>query len=287
MFFCSEIALDAAPASSATKKLQKDRVLRPIRPNVGLEVEYRRRVLTLVDEMRNSVLYWLRASYRANEPEISDAVTIAEDALPASELSRAVRKLTRRWQSRFDEAADDLADWFSQSVSKRSDAVLKSHLKKAGISVQFRMTRAHRDVMRATIKQNVALIRSVPKKALSDVEGAVMRSVQTGRDLHSLTKTLEKQFGVTRRRAALIARDQNSKATSALTRVRRVEIGLTKAIWLHSHAGKVPRPTHVKMDGKRFDVRKGMWDSAVSRWIQPGEEIECRCVSRVVVSGFS
>ena len=114
-----------------------------------------------------------------------------------------------------------------------------------------------------------------------------MRSVQTGWDLGQLTTDLQAQFGVTRRRAAFIARDQNNKATASMTRARQDEVGITQAIWGHSGGGKHPRPTHVAMNGKKYDVRKGMWDPAVKRWIFPSEEVNCRCFSRPVIQGFS
>jgi len=56
---------------------------------------------------------------------------------------------------------------------------------------------------------------------------------------------------------------------------------------VHSGAGKHPRPTHVAMNGKKYDVNIGMWDEAVKRWVYPGEGINCRCISRPVISGFS
>jgi uncharacterized protein with gpF-like domain len=117
----------------------------------------------------------------------------------------------------------------------------------------------------------------------------VMRSVQTGRDLGRLAKDLQKQFGVTKRRAALIARDQNNKATASMTRVRQVQLGITEAIWVHSGAGKHPRPTHVKAgrDSVRYDVSKGWFDPDAKQWIWPGILVNCRCVSKPVIKGFS
>jgi hypothetical protein len=41
------------------------------------------------------------------------------------------------------------------------------------------------------------------------------------------------------------------------------------------------------MNGKKYDVNKGMWDPAVNRYIFPGEEINCRCSSRSIIPGFS
>lgn len=329
---------------------KNDKVLGSVRPCCGTEAEYRRRLRCLIDDLHASVTYWLRAAWRANEPELLDSIEempegrlaadtqvsqgpeghpddsaglpglsggrqgqyrqarqsggttqplsppledsaappgLALDAIPAAALQAAIRRLTRRWQRNFNAAAEDLADWFGQATSKRSDRVLAAHLRKAGITVKFRLTRTQRDVLRATIEQNVSLIRSIPQKYLHDVEGMVMRSVQTGRDLGQLTKALERTYKTTRKRAAFIARDQSNKATSSLNRARLIELGISEAIWIHSHAGKVPRPTHVRMHGKKFDVAKGMWDSHEGEWIHPGQLIQCRCTSRAVVPGFA
>ncbi|MDB5605134.1 MAG: phage head morphosis protein [Bradyrhizobium sp.] len=118
----------------------------------------------------------------------------------------------------------------------------------------FKTTKAI--IMAATVGQQVSLIKSIPSQYFTDVEGLVMRSVQTGRDLGQLTKDLQEQFGVTCRRAAFIARDQNNKATASMTRARQDELGITQAIWVHSGAGKHPRPTHVAMNGTKYDVNR-------------------------------
>jgi uncharacterized protein with gpF-like domain len=83
-----------------------------------------------------------------------------------------------------------------------------------------------------------------------------MRSVQSGRDLVQLTKDMQEQFGVTHRRAAFIARDQNNNATAAMTRARQDELRLNEAIWVHSGAGKHPRPTHVAMQARNTTSTK-------------------------------
>ncbi len=256
-------------------------MLKGVQPNVGLAAEYKRRITALIDELHASVTHWVGAAYRTKSPEL------AHDASPAETMRAAIRKLTRRWTDCFDEASKKLGAWFTKSVSQRSDAVLKKILKDAGISVDFQMTRAQNDVIRATLNQQVGLIRSIPQKFLGDVEGAVMRSVQTGRDIGGLTKEIQAIAGVSKRRAAFIAVDQNQKATASMTRARQIETGITTAVWRHSSAGKTPRPTHVAMNGKEYDVAKGMWDSAEGRMILPGELLWCRCVALSVVKGFS
>jgi SPP1 gp7 family putative phage head morphogenesis protein len=159
-------------------------------------------------------------------------------------------------------------------------------MKKAGFTVEWRTTPEVNDILQASVAENVSLIRSIASHHLTQVEGIVMRSVTEGRDLSALSKDLQEQLGVTRRRAALISRDQNNKITSAIERARQDELGIEEAIWLHSHGGKVPRRTHVAMDGKRYKVRQGMWDADEKKWIWPGQLISCRCRSRSVIPGI-
>ena len=258
-----------------------EKLLRPVHPNAGIEAQYRIRLRKLVEAMHRSIIHWVSASYKANAPEI------AQDALPSIELRRAIRKLVRQWQRRFNLGAPRLAKWFAQSASRRSDIQLARILREAGFSVGFKLTRAQRDIINATVAQNVGLIKSIPQRYLEQVEGIVMRSVQRGGDLKQLTRDLQVQFRVTRRRAVFIARDQNIKAVSALNRARQIELKIESAIWMHSHAGKVPRRTHVANDGKRYDVVKGWYDPDEGRYIQPGELINCRCTSKSIIKGFS
>lgn len=270
---------------------KKERVLRPVHASTGLECEYRRRLQDLIRKMDRSVCYWITAAYKANEPEIQELKEedreLALDAVPANALRRSVRKLARRWQREFNEASQSLAEWFALASHRRSKAQLKQILKKGGWSVKLRLTPAQRDVIQATIHENVSLIRSLPQRYFTEVEGSVMRSVQSGRKLNQLVKDLQNTAGVTERRAKSIARDQNNKATGSLTRVNQLELGIEEAIWMHSHAGKKPRPSHLRNDGERYNVATGWYDPDEKKWIVPGELINCRCFSRSVIPGFS
>jgi hypothetical protein len=220
-----------------------------------------------------------------------DPVSLANlpvEFTPAQNLQETIDKLGARWEARFDEAAPKLARWFAQTAGKRSEDGLKKVLRDGGMSVRFDTTPMMRDVMNATVAENVSLIKSIGSQYHSEIIGMVMRSVSTGRDVGGLTRELEQRFGVTRRRAALIAHHQNNLATSSFIRVRQIQAGL-QAVWLHSHGGKEPRPTHLANSGKTYDPAKGWFDSdpKVRRFIWPGQLINCRCVSRTVVPGFS
>lgn len=262
---------------------RRTKKLRPVRPNEGTAALYRQRMRKLLDEMHRSVVYHLSAAYRATPPEM------AQDATPAVQLQREMNRLTAYWLKRMGDAAPRLAKWFAQDVLTRSDKTLAKILKDGGFSVKFTMTRPMRDIFLATVDGNINLIKTIPQTYLGQVKGAVMRSVQTGRDLQEVVKEIDKLHVVSRRRAALIALDQNNKATSAMQRARQLELGLTEGVWIHSHGGREPRKTHLENDGKRFSIADGWFDPdpKVRKRIWPGELINCRCVWGPVIPGLS
>jgi uncharacterized protein with gpF-like domain len=255
-------------------------VLPAARPSEGLAAVYRRRLARALDAMDRSLRWWLAAEWR-RQPEL------AQDANPAVALRREVRRLAEEWTERFDELAPRLARWFATDAERRVARHLEDALREAGLTVRFAMTPAARLALEATVAQNVALIRDIPARHLAQVEGAVMRSAAAGRDLASLAAELREAHGMTLRRAAFVARDQNNKATAVITRARQLELGVTTARWRHSRGGREPRPAHVAMDGRTYDVRRGMWDPDERKWVLPGELPNCRCVSEPVVEGFS
>jgi SPP1 gp7 family putative phage head morphogenesis protein len=250
----------------------------PVRPNAGLEQAYRRRLERQIDQMQASLVYWISAAYRANRPEM------ASDESPAMAMRKAMRVLTRRWSKGFAKVAQEYGTGFVKSAAAQADRSWQTNLKKAGFTVRFKLTPPVNDVIQASVGENVTLIKSIASEHLAEVEGLVMRSVQSGRDLGALTQQLEARYAITRRRASTIARDQNNKTTSAINRVRQLELGVKEGIWMHSAGGKTPRPSHVAYSGKRFDLTKGAHIDG--KWIFPGEEINCRCVWRAVLPGF-
>ena len=267
------------PKRRLTAPGPKPVTLAPVHPNRGLEAAYRKKLQAAVDELHASIVYWIKAQYRATPPEM-----LAMDKSPAAELRDAMARLSRRWLRKFSDMADQLAGWFSKASQERYDAALKHILKKGGWTVEMKMTREVNDVVQASIAENVTLIKSIAQQHLNEVSGLVMRATQAGRDMKFLTDELEKFLPKARNRAALIARDQTNKATAAVTRARQTELGITHAIWLHSSGGRFPRASHVQMSGKPYSIADGVVLDGEKVW--PGTAINCRCVSKSIVPGF-
>lgn len=252
-------------------------VTRPVWSNTGTEMRYRRKLKSLIKEMAESVEYWAASARRKNEP------VMAQDDTPSQAAQEEIREVSDRWKKRFDEMAPRVAASFLKSQFSSTDSAMRQALKEAGWSVEFRMTKAMQDAFEASLAENVGLIRSIAAEYLQEVEGIVMRNYASGRNLKAMAEEIRSRYHVASNRAVLISRDQSNKANAVVQRARQKELGITEAVWMHSHAGKTPRPTHLAMDGKRYDIDKGLWDSAVQKWIFPGEEINCRCVGRSVL----
>ena len=229
--------------------------------------------------MQRDIVRQIRSTWAGDNP-------IALDAVSVPDLRSILSKLRTKWMRRFNDLSKSLAAYFAKASAERVDATLRAALKRSGFAVEFKMTQAQQEAISATTTANVALIKSIPAQHLTDVEGAVMRSVQTGRDIGALAKQLRETYGVTKRRAAFISQDQNAKATATITRVRQQELGIVQAKWLHSAGGKTPRPSHVANSGNPYDVAKGWFDPDAKEWIRPGELPGCRCVSVSIVPGF-
>jgi SPP1 gp7 family putative phage head morphogenesis protein len=238
-------------------------------------------------EMHRSLVYWISAQYRANPPP-----TLATDAgfesfrdgSPANAMRRAMHRMSRRWMKAFDKGSEDLAKYFVDRAAGATDVQLKDVLKKAGFSVEFRMTAEMNNAYQAVLGENVNLIKSIASDHLTQVETLVMQSVARGRDLGTLTEELTKRYDITKRRASLIARDQANKATAVLNSTRQQQLGITEGVWQHSHAGKTPRPSHVAANGKTFKLAKGMLID--DEWIMPGQKINCRCGWKAKIPGI-
>jgi len=255
----------------------KPKVARAVWPNAGTRMRYQKRMIALISEMANSVEYWLEAQRKATPP------ILATDALPSAEMQEEVRRLFEQWRKRFDTEAPKMAGAFVKGQFSATNSAMRQALRDAGWSIQFTLTPAMRDAFEASLAENVGLIKSIPARYLQEVEGIVMRNYAAGRDLKSMAAEIRARYKVAADRAVLIARDQSNKCSAVVQRARQIEIGIKQSIWMHSHAGKEPRRSHMAMNGKIYEVDKGMYDPDVKDFIFPGQLINCRCVGRSVL----
>ena len=151
--------------------------------------------------------------------------------------------------------------------------------------VKFDFTERLRATAQAHIDENVALIHSIPDQFHHRIKRMAWKSIESGRDIAGFTKDLQDEFDITLRRAALIARDQNNKMTAMFSRTRRLDLGLTTAIWRHT-SSLHPREEHIDFDGESYSIEEGMYSEEAGENIWPGTEICCGCVDETEIPGY-
>lgn len=241
--------------------------MKPIMANIGIEKAYKRQLVKLVTSMSLDVKKAVERAYSAN---------MAQDSF-AMDISKIIAKRIKEWQAKFDKLSKIVAKKFIGDVDSYSKRAMKQALREAMPVIRYRdiETPLMKNARDSFVAENVSLIKSIPSQYHTGVETVVQESIQRGRDLHYLTKQLQKRYDITKKRAILIARDQNDKATETLNRVRYMELGVKKARWLHTGGSKEPRKSHQHASGKVFELKKGC--KIDGEYIQPGQLINCRC----------
>lgn len=135
------------------------------------------------------------------------------------------------------------------------------------------------EALRVWEAENIGLIRSVPQQAVSRIQGTITEAVRTGQTLQTVKAQVRAEFGVTDRRAELIARDQIGKLNGQLTQLRQEAIGVDSYTWRGILDAR-ERPEHVAREGKVFAWNKPPSDG------HPGQPIRCRCTAAPVLPSW-
>lgn len=248
----------------------------PLNYNISVEARYRDALWRMVAQMQRETL----ATMRKLETIAGDA-SVAMDVSLASQARILTNALRAKFQAAFNRQAQSLADRFARDTEAASRGSLHASLKElsGGISLKTSVLPPPvREAVKAGIAENVNLIRSIPEQYFQRLQGSVMRNIQRGDGTAGILRTVKALGLVTESRAALIARDQTSKATTALNAARMRALNVRKFEWLHSGGGKEPRKLHEDLSGQVFDLDDPpVIDDKTGERGLPGQLINCRC----------
>lgn len=140
----------------------------------------------------------------------------------------------------------------------------------------------YRELMKKWVDENVDLIKTIPKDSLGKMREIVMEGYKKGETTTSIVKKMQRAYGMDRRHAQLLARDQIAKLNGQITQRQQQDAGVEEYIWSTSGDSRV-REGHSRLNGKRF-----RWDDPpvvdpkTGRRCHPGEDYQCRCVALAV-----
>lgn len=140
----------------------------------------------------------------------------------------------------------------------------------------------YRELMKKWVDENVDLIKTIPKDSLGKMREIVTEGYKKGETTTSIVKKMQRAYGMDRRHAQLLARDQIAKLNGQITQRQQQDAGVEEYIWSTSGDSRV-REGHARLNGKRF-----RWDDPpvvdpkTGRRCHPGEDYQCRCVALAV-----
>lgn len=132
------------------------------------------------------------------------------------------------------------------------------------------------------VLDNVGLIKTIPEDTLDKMCDIVYDGFTRGKTTTRMVKEIQQTYGVSRRRAELIARDQTAKLNGQIQQAQQMDAGITEYIWYTCMDSRV-RDRHRELHGKKF-----RWDDPPvvdeksGRRCHPGQDYQCRCIARPV-----
>jgi SPP1 gp7 family putative phage head morphogenesis protein len=130
----------------------------------------------------------------------------------------------------------------------------------------------------AWVRRNTDLIQAEASVQRA-VEKVLAQPLDQGVRVEEIRAELQKELGISKRRAQLIARDQTLKLAGQLAEARQTQAGIRRYVWTTSADERV-RPDHAELDGQVIE-----WDSPpvvdkrTGRRGHPGDDFQCRCTA--------
>lgn len=257
----------------------------PLNFNIGIQKWYVKQLLKLVDELTKDVLNEIKPLYS----EYKEQITF--DASISSQANMTINSLRKLFQKKFKEKGKKYAESMVSKTNRYATLMFKQimnslfneeKVKEAGGFVMQGsiVSPEKEEVIKALVYENVSLIRSIESRYFEQITGAVMRHIENGEGVTSLTEEIMKYNKQNKNRARLIALDQTRKAYNSINLRNMQETGVKKFEWVHTGGAKDPRKYHkYELDGKIFDVETGApnEDGIKPKFIYPGQLPYCRC----------
>lgn len=146
--------------------------------------------------------------------------------------------------------------------------------------------------MTDTVVDNIAATLSelniVPERHWDAMFDTTVASIKRGRDLAMMCRALE-GIGLSKRDATHAARLVHNRATAIMKVEECARLGITEAKWLWPGVDCVLSDPydirgHREANGKRYRIDQGMLING--RYVAPGMDDGCRCVSNAVIPGL-
>lgn len=238
------------------------------------ELEYYNQLKPIVDYIHTSFnrVVMPVVSKKAIQKQI-----VVTDASALSQINAAFAKFHAEVNKRITEKdIDNLAAKVVNSQVKRNKMQWQAKTKTVGISIKGKQSfKGEQDYIKSRIETNTTLIKNLKSQYIEELNIDLKYSYEQGRPSSLLAKDIEKRFGITKRRAKLIARNETKNTNAQLNKKQAMELGFGNPKWQTMMDGR-ERPEHARHNGKEYEFGVGLPDGEGGKE-EPGDKINCRC----------
>lgn len=265
----------------AEKKPSKN--VKPVDVSKSTGIQYNVQMQKMIKSIKQDIDRKLLPVLRKLAPQYQTDSVFTMDTW-VDEITAVLTQLTTKWTSpEFNAIADFMANQFVREADGVNGKRFNRSMRSFGMDV-FGDSPALQDYLSASAYDNAQLIKSIPQQYLAQVESITMTNVRAGGRPSSIAKSLQQQFGVTKKRARFIARDQTAKINGDLSAKRQQAVGFDYFRWVDVNDERV-RHRHDQISEKVTAYGKGVyrWDnpplSDKGIPIIPGQDFNCRCIA--------
>ena len=275
---------------------ERAKALRALESNRGLAIAAGKRIRAIVNQFEKAYkkeALKIAAKYCKNEVQ-DTAISVVP-----SELEIALAALAAKQSMGLGSNAKQVSRWYCRQLLRNISADQKRALKKAGISTAWLKQKWTVQIVRGQyvapsvaakipeqVEANAALITKLCERSAQKVQNAIAEGISKGYNLSRLTEKINSLENMDEARAARVALDQSCKLNQFIQVENSKALGVKEGVWVHVPGQYESRASHMKMNGKKFDLEKGMYDPDVEDYIQPGELPYCRCCFKAILPGF-
>lgn len=229
---------------------------------------------------------------KANGKWRISAESLSSDVRTAIELAQRKKVAIKR------QLAEKLSQMDAQSISEKLHTKRLFEKVAGSINSQFKesirkiriapeMSEAAKRRISEEYSQNMALyVKNFTEEQTKELRRQIEDMVFEGRRYESIIGLLQQQYGIARRKAHFLARQETSLLSSKIRETRYADAGIDDYEWQcvsGSSAEHPVRPMHLALKGTRqkFSAPPVVNQQGDKR--NPGEDYNCRCVARPIV----
>lgn len=261
--------------------------LPPIEPRLSTEREYYAALRAMLTQMAKETRESVIPLYQAETAQKRSALTGDAEPIWFNRLAAVTAMLQRV-------ATDTVNRILNLEAVRHTEAFMTNAKRALGIDLRSVVRQEDlADYLQAAAGRNASLITSLGDDTIKRIQQAVYDNSIAGNSVATLRKALADGFGISDRRAKLIARDQTGKLNADLNQIRQTQAGVEEYGFMTSVDERV-RASHDAMQGRTcrwsdptvYKATDGSWRprsgvGGVEK--HAGQDIQCRCVGRGIV----